>query len=88
MLFIHILAALPQFLIVNNVNIWAFLSLFLDSPRILLQTLHNELLVDLLFIPKCKKSDLFISQEAIDIFARPLPLLYALCLKHDSILAI
>jgi hypothetical protein len=87
-LFIHILTALPQLLIVNDVYIGAFFPLLLHSPRILLQTLHNKFLIDLLLIPKSEKSNLFIGQEAINILARPLPLLYALCLKHYSFLAI
>lgn len=88
MFFIHIFTAFPQFLIVNDIDIRAFLSLLLHSPRILLQTLHNKLLINLLLIPKSKKSNLFISQEAINVLAGSLPLLYAFCLKHYSFLAI
>lgn len=59
-LLIHIFTALPQFLIVNDVNIRALLSLLLDPSRILFQPLHNQLFIHLLLIPKSKQCNLFI----------------------------
>ena len=47
LLFIHILTGFPQFLIVNDINIWTLIPLFLNSSRILFKTLNNKFLIHL-----------------------------------------
>ncbi len=72
----------------DDVNIGAFLSLFLHPPRVLLQPLHNQFLVDFLLISIGEQRNLFVREETIDISARSFPLLYALCFQHYPFLAI
>lgn len=86
MLLIHILAALPQLLIVNNIDVGTLFTHVLHSSRVVLQTLYYQFLVNLLFKAEGQQRDLLVGQEVLDIPVGFLPLFLAVSFEEDPFL--
>lgn len=86
MLLIHILTALPQLLIVNNIYVGTLLTHVLHPPRIVLQALYYQFFVDLLLEAEGQQRDLLVGQEVFDIPVGFLPLILAVGFEEDPFL--
>lgn len=86
--FVHILTALPQLLVVNDVDIGAFLAHVFHPPRIILQSLDDQLLIRLFFEAEGKQGDSLASQEVLHVSTCPFPLLKRCCFQEDALLTI
>jgi hypothetical protein len=84
MLLIHVLAALPQLLVMYDIDIRTFLAEFLHPPRVVLQSLDDEFLIDLLLIAEGKEGDLLIGEEVLDVSVCFFPLLLAIGFEEYS----
>lgn len=75
MLFVHVLTALPQLLVVDNVDVRALLSVILHLSRVVLETSYDKLLVGVLIEAKAKQGNLFAIEEVFYKAIGSLPLL-------------
>ena len=86
--FVHILATLSQFLVVNDIYIRALFSLLFHSSRIFLQSSYDELFIALLLKSESQQRNFFCFQKTLNKTMSTLPFLLIKRLKNNSILRI
>ena len=70
----------------NNIDVGALLTHVLHPPRIVLQTLYYQLLVDLLLKAEGQQRDFLVGQEVLYIPVGFLPLFLAVGFEEDPFL--
>jgi len=87
-LFVHILTAFSQFLVVDDVDVWAFLPHVLHASCVILQPLYYQFLIDFFLEAERQKSDAFAGQKVLNVAIGSFPFLIVGGLEEDAVLAV
>ena len=85
---VHILTALPEFLIVDDVDVGALISVVLHLASVILEPPQDEFLVGLLLEAEGQQGHFLIVEEVFDIATGSFPLALINGLKDDSLLGV